>query len=471
VSRDGRLRRWPGRRPAAGLAGRQDLSAHSALLFTGNVAGNVGFFVAALMMARWLTVGGRGTVAFVSLTALLLGRVTRLGVLEATSVLAASHIELRRSLFTNLLLWTAVTSSIAGAGMAAGIILSDWHIAGMTPGDAVALGLSTPAVALQDAITSFLIGVGRIATASLMRLVEPWCWAAGLGLLEATGTLAPATCVGAWGVSMAVSIAVRIPTCLRIAPLTRPSLELLRRALRFGLPAWVGSISTTANFRLDQILMGFLSTQVALGVYAVAVNCSEMLLYLPTATASALMPLIARTAAAERGTRILRSYRATMLVTVVATLGAFALGPFLIPLVFGSQYQASVVPFVVLSLGSVGWVAMTVLSSGLLGASAAGYSSLGSMVSLTTGTILDFALIPSHGAIGAAIAATFAFFAGGAASIVAFRRRHPFRLAETLPNGEDARWLVANVRGLLQGFLPAESIGEPVEQGQNREQA
>ena len=41
------------------------------------------------------------------------------------------------------------------------------------------------------------------------------------------------------------------------------------------------------NYRTDQILMGFISTQAALGVYVIAVNASEILLILPDAAATA----------------------------------------------------------------------------------------------------------------------------------------------------------------------------------------
>ena len=57
----------------------------------------------------------------------------------------------------------------------------------------------------------------------------------------------------------------------------------------------MGSLARFLNFRTDQILMGFIATEAALGFYAVAVNVSEVLLYLPSSAATALLPLIART--------------------------------------------------------------------------------------------------------------------------------------------------------------------------------
>ena len=72
---------------------------------------------------------------------------------------------------------------------------------------------------------------------------------------------------------------------------------------------WIGSLARFLNFRLDQVLMGFIATEAALGTYAVAVNASEVLLYLPSATAVALMPLVARSGQLAQVDLVLRAFR------------------------------------------------------------------------------------------------------------------------------------------------------------------
>jgi O-antigen/teichoic acid export membrane protein len=60
--------------------------------------------------------------------------------------------------------------------------------------------------------------------------------------------------------------------------------------VHFGVRAWAVSASRFLSFRADQILMGFMRTEAALGIYAVAVNASEALLFLPFAIGSAIVP-------------------------------------------------------------------------------------------------------------------------------------------------------------------------------------
>jgi O-antigen/teichoic acid export membrane protein len=99
---------------------------------------------------------------------------------------------------------------------------------------------------------------------------------------------------------------------------------------------------------------------------------------------------------------------------------------FLLPLVFGSDFEASVAPFLLLLPGAFGFAAMAVFSYALVAGSSPGLSSVGPVVSLGVGVALDLALIPRFGASGAAAAASVAFLAGGAAALAAFRHGNPF---------------------------------------------
>ena len=156
----------------------------------------------------------------------------------------------------------------------------------------------------------------------------------------------------------------------------------------------MGSLARFLNFRTDQILMGFLTTEAALGFYAVAVNVSEVLLYLPSSAATALLPLIARTEPTRRGQETLRAFRSVIFVTAAGVAVAALLGPFVLPAVFGDAFDESVIPFLWLLPGTFGYATSAVFSSALVGSSSPGLSSLGPMVSLVVGFALDLALIP-----------------------------------------------------------------------------
>jgi hypothetical protein len=70
----------------------------SALLFWSKIAGNAGFFAAVLILARALGPTGRGTIAFITVTALVAARLAGLGITEATTVFVARRVEARGAL-------------------------------------------------------------------------------------------------------------------------------------------------------------------------------------------------------------------------------------------------------------------------------------------------------------------------------------------------------------------------------------
>ena len=212
----------------------------------------------------------------------------------------------------------------------------------------------------------------------------------------------------------------------------------------------MGSLARFLNFRTDQILMGFIATEAALGLYAVAVNVSEVLLYLPSSAATALLPLIARTESSRRSQETLRAFRSVIFVTAVGVGAAALLGPVVLPAVFGDAFDESVVPFLWLLPGTFGYAASAVFSTALVGSSSPGLSSLGPIVSLVVGFALDLALIPPFGATGAAAAASVAFLVGGATALITYRRVSPFTWRSLLvPHRGDLDVLVALAGPLL----------------------
>jgi O-antigen/teichoic acid export membrane protein len=425
----------------------------SALLFWSKVVGNAGFFVAVLMLARALGPTGRGTIAFITVSALVLARVAGLGVGEATAVLAAKRADRRAALLANLVLFMFVSALIA-AGLACSVLLSaeGERPAGIGSTELVILGAATLVSALVEAGAAFLLGCGRLRRLALITATASWIYPVLLGGIWLAGGLTVTRAAVAWVAGESVRAVLLLRSSLRGVGVARPSLRLLRGSMSFGLRAWVGTLSRFLNFRIDQILMGFLASEAALGIYAVAVNASEALLYLPAATATALLPVAARAGAAERGDRIVRAFRSAAIVTAGAIVVAAAIGPLLLPLLFGDAFRPSVEPFLLLLPGAVGFAAMAVFSSGLMASSSPGLSSLGPVVSLVVGIALDLVLIPRFDANGAAAAASAAFLAGGLAALASYRRRHPFGWRElVLPRRGDLEVLRALARPLGAG--------------------
>jgi len=399
----------------------------AAQLLAGKVVGNAGYFVAVLLLARSLGPAGRGEIAFLIVATLILARVTALGAVEATTIFAAQRPQMRATQLSTVVAFAAAGAAAGSALAGGGLLLLDASgAAGISTAEWAILVAATVAVAVGDAGFGFLLGCDRFREQALITGASPWLYAVVLAAVWAGGGVTVVRAALAWAIAHVVRAAWVLRRSVDVAGLARPSASLLRESLAFGSRAWAGTLARFLNFRADQVLMGFIATESTLGVYAVAVNASEVLLYLPSTTALALLPVVSRSEPHARVELVLRAFRSAALLTLAGVVLAVLVGPPLLPIVFGAEFEASVTPFLLLSAGAPGFVAMAVFSSGLTASSLPGRSSLGPVVSLVLGLALAVALIPAFGASGAAAAASIAFLAGGTASMALYRRRAPF---------------------------------------------
>ena len=261
---------------SAGESRREPTSvAHGSILFfASSVVGAGGFLVASLLLARLLGPSGRGTVAFMTVTALLTARVVKFGLGQATVVLAAQRPAARATLLANLLMFS-LSASLAGVALVVGgLYLFDAEPAGFESGDLAILAAAIVAASLVD--DNFLVGCGRLREAAAISASGGWLCATAVAAALLIGGLRVETAMLAWVAAHLVWAALLAGVGLRAAGPSLPSVRLLVESMRFGVRAWGGSVSQFLNARADQLLVGILATDVTLGLYVVAVNAAEV---------------------------------------------------------------------------------------------------------------------------------------------------------------------------------------------------
>ena len=286
-------------------------------------------------------------------------------------------------LLGNQLTFMLVSASLAGAVFAGALAASGSHPAGITTRTLYVIATGTIVYAIYESLGTFLVGSGRSRVFALTYPIEGWGWTVAIIAVHQTSTLDPQKAVAGWLAAIVLGATIRVGSAVRIAGVGRPSVAEIRRLVTFGFPAWIGGLATFVSYRLDQVLMGFISTREQLGLYAVAVNGSEVLLYVAMATSIALTPAIAQSDPSVIRERALRACRMVSLLTVACSAVGLVTGPILLPIVFGQHNSGAVAPFMVLAASAVGWTTSVVLSSALLGAKASKLSSLGSLAALS----------------------------------------------------------------------------------------
>ncbi len=422
------------------LGGANAVARRSFHLLFANVVSAAGFLVGTLVLARSLGPSGRGVIAFFTVSALIGSRLVGMGVTDATAVLAARWPE-RRATVLGTTVGVTLVQGVVGGGLVAGALalMHGFISREITTTVLLALAGGIAANTLTGTAAGYLRGCGRLTSLAVITASLGWTYAVGYIALWLVSGLTVLSAALAWvGFSLVISIAA-LATAVRVGGIAAVDLPIAREALSFGRRAWVGSFAELMNARADQVIMGYITTTTVLGYYAIAVNVAEVLLYLPYATSTALLPSVLRARRDLVAAQTLVVFRRLLLLTSASSLAALAIGAPLIPVLYGAAFDHSVVPFVLLVPGAIGFAALTVFETALLAIGSPGRASASMAVALVVGVVLDFALVPRFAADGAAAAATAAFFASGLAAIVLFHRRNPFPWREAVPGGSDVR--------------------------------
>jgi O-antigen/teichoic acid export membrane protein len=268
------------------------------------------------------------------------------------------------------------------------------------------------------------------------------------GALAAGGVLSVQTAVATWIAGQALATGFVLWSVLRAYGFGPPSRPLASRAVAFGLKSHLGRVMMLGNYRLDQWLLGILAGPRELGIYSVAVVWSETLFFLPTAVATVQRPDLVRASSSRAAQATATIFRGSVLLTAVAGLCLFAVAPALCVGLFGDDFRDSAVDLRILVFGAIGIVALKQLGSALTAQRRPLLSTAGIAVALLTTVGLDFALIPPFGAVGAAIASTLAYTAGGIAITLIFVRVLPGG-DSLIPGPRDAKLLVRQLRAAV----------------------
>ena len=182
--------------------GTGSVAASSGILFAARLASNSGYFFAVVLIAHALHPAGRGGVAFITVTALLIAAASLIGMDIATMVYAAHHESLRATLLSNVLSVGTVIPLILG-----GIVcLTLFALPGVRPHNVLPLDLvillaGSVATSIGNCGSAYLVGCRRFCAKTLADSVMPWSCAAILFVIysfsQMTATRAVATWTGA----------------------------------------------------------------------------------------------------------------------------------------------------------------------------------------------------------------------------------------------------------------------------------
>jgi O-antigen/teichoic acid export membrane protein len=222
--------------------------------------------------------------------------------------------------------------------------------------------------------------------------------------------------------------------------------RFMKRELATGVRIYPYELASILTFRIDVFLVAALAGVADAGKYAVAVTLAELVWL---AGSSVSYPLVQRLAGSDdrrAAEATVRTVRMSLLVSAL-TAGAIAVGA---TVAVGPLYGDAFLPardatWALLPgmLAMAGWrtAAGFLVRSGDLGPLSAGAAA-----ALASNVVVNVALIPPLGIVGAGIASSISYALAAGAVAVTLHRRHGIEPSALLPRASDAARLARSLR-------------------------
>ena len=186
-----------------------------------------------------------------------------------------------------------------------------------------------------------------------------------------------------------------------------------------SVPAALGELTTYAATRIDVVLVAALLDTRSAGLYAVALTVAEAPTVVADAVAQVTTPYIAEATSVRTAGDLARSV--LVLGALIGTLVA-VMSWWVIPLVFGSEFQASARLVPVLVVGGIALGMWKVANADLAARDQNQYRAYSALAGLAALVTADLALIPTLGLTGAAVGSSFGYGTAFVASALMWSR-------------------------------------------------
>lgn len=184
-------------------------------------------------------------------------------------------------------------------------------------------------------------------------------------------------------------------------------MTVMQRLLKDGWPLIISSALIIIHTRLDQVMIGQMLDNAAVGIYSVAVRLSEVWLFIPALIVQTLMPYFVKLRepnAALYNARLLQLYSIMFWLGVSMGLLTVIFGEFLILTLFGEPYREAFLPLTLTIWTGVFISQALARGIWMVGENMQGYRLANNLIAVPINVALNWLLIPKYGVVGASAA-------------------------------------------------------------------
>lgn len=420
-------------------------ASNMALVAVSNLAVPAAAFLTAPVLARVLSVDGRGNLAAATAPFLLITSVALFGMPGSLLYFTAlKPLTARRNLKFGL------SFLLAGGVFVAAIswFLAPWLSDGNgTVADVIrGLCLIIPGTIAVSACQGVASGLQRWNLVAAEKIVTAILRTGGIYALAATGHLTVKSASISVALPAFIAITAYIPL-FRLPNDDSGGKATKRDIIRYAMKTWLGLVSGVLLMRLDQAILAPLAGAVQLGYYTVAANISEVTI-LPNYAMRDVTS--ASDASNNNNDRVLRTARISLILSTVAAVVLAISIWFWFNALFGQEFRPAIAVTLVLLVATACGVPGSVAGAALGARGMPGARSASLTVALVINALLIITLAPMWGAMGAAVASVVGSQVASQLNILWFTRRFGGRQRDFFAvRSSDVKVLVAGLSSLL----------------------
>ena len=423
------------------------------LIFITDVTILISTMISSLVGARALGPAGRGDLLVVVLWPPVIAMLAGLGLPAAYRYWMAKEPHRVSPLFSNAVVYTVIVGLVA-------VSLADMivpHLIGSRGPQVMMLvriyQINIPAALFLDLMRGLLEGTRRFGWAGAARMIFFGVQGVGFAALWLAGDLTVATASFTMIAAQASSMVLALFAVLhQLRPSWEPSWNEFRISMSYSLRDYPGVVADYTTLRLDQLMLGGMASNIAIGLYVVAVRLSEMTTLAADAIAGALMPEVAASETANRAELLTaRSLRLAIYMHLLLLPPLWFAAPLILRILFGEGFVPATTAFRWLLVAAGVWSCGSILISSLRGFGHPGMSTLARFSSAVVTGIALLVLLPRFGITGAAIASLIGYSVMLGIALFGFIKKRQLRLWTNCLRPQRRDLLIPNWRSLL-GF-------------------
>lgn len=375
-------------------------------------------FGASVLIARALGPAGRGeyfVIATIAATALSLGHLS----VEHANLYLWPRADRKRLLGSSLTVAATAGTLVA---LLAGLTVLALGQDIVPVADSVLLWVALAAVPGGLAalyLNGLLVNGGWLWTMNKAALFAAVVQVGAVVVLALTRSLSVSAVIWIWAVSTVIPVSLQLRHLIRTVGVSRPSRHLLGRVIGIGLRYHAGMIAFYLVLRVDIYMLNATTTAATVGLYSLAVTLAEASFLVTDSIAQAAVS--GQLSSEDTHGYTARIMRTNFLLAVLLVGLLVATGPVVIPLLFGEPFGPSVAPLVALAPGIVALATQRPLGVFANQQNRPWLVSGVALAALAANVLLNLALIPRFGIVGAGVASSLSYVALTAFYLAWFR--------------------------------------------------